>query len=373
MEIHDQFSHEDYHATLCIQNKELARYQMHKGDVIAVPKVYDVEHMPFALKTKPEDAKSATNWLTKRRFPIGSKTGREGYEDVKKRFGLTNLRKSHELSLNDHYWLRLSDDEDYKAVNFFQNRYSPDVGMMYFEPWNFTKKTKDFESPDITTGGRCKKRWIQKADSMVSYLHKAGSKKLHQYPVIEYIVSDILAQIDIIPFVRYSLVADGLDICCECQNFVNFKTEFLTSLELKTMFRAKKKDESTYDYMHAMIEGLRVMGGTSFLDNMIAFDRLIQTTDRHMGNIGFIRDIKTGTLQMAPYFDNGSSLFKFDQASRMFHDVEDVVYGQFLSKYGHKIKSLNTEPYMDLLMRFPNLPDEIRNQAISNLQSFRHL
>ena len=60
-----------------------------------------------------------------------------------------------------------------------------------------------------------------------------------------------------------------------------------------------------------------------FIDNMIAFDYVINKTDRHLGNFGFLRDGESGVyLGPAPIFDNGNSLW-FDEPTEMNFHVEN--------------------------------------------------
>lgn len=60
-----------------------------------------------------------------------------------------------------------------------------------------------------------------------------------------------------------------------------------------------------------------------FLDNMIAFDYIINNTDRHLGNFGFLRNATTGEyLGPAPIFDNGNSLW-FDEPIECNYTVDN--------------------------------------------------
>ena len=48
---------------------------------------------------------------------------------------------------------------------------------------------------------------------------------------------------------------------------------------------------------------------------MLVFDALIYNEDRHFGNVGLLRDNRTGEIKApAPIFDNGLSLFCFAMA-----------------------------------------------------------
>ena len=48
----------------------------------------------------------------------------------------------------------------------------------------------------------------------------------------------------------------------------------------------------------------------SQIDAMLAFDFLINNSDRHFGNFGFLRDVNTLELvSFAPLFDHGKSMW----------------------------------------------------------------
>ena len=73
-----------------------------------------------------------------------------------------------------------------------------------------------------------------------------------------------------------------------------------------------EKSNSENDYQHFMrcIEALRIPCSKKDIDTMLAFDYLINNSDRHYGNFGFIRDANTlKFIGPAPLFDHGNSLW----------------------------------------------------------------
>ena len=62
------------------------------------------------------------------------------------------------------------------------------------------------------------------------------------------------------------------------------------------------------------------------VDAMLQFDYLINNTDRHFGNFGFIRNVNTLEFQgVAPIFDNGNSLW-FDSPIGLISPFKQPAY-----------------------------------------------
>ena len=60
------------------------------------------------------------------------------------------------------------------------------------------------------------------------------------------------------------------------------------------------------------------------IDDMIVFDFLINNTDRHLNNFGFICDENENILRFSPLFDNGCSLFNDIQIDERFINKFDI-------------------------------------------------
>ena len=123
-----------------------------------VQKIDNPELLPVCLKNKCT-MKEFKQWLERRNIP----QNREGLEAMTKEFGKSWLENKNFASLSDHYWIKKR-TETWKRTNFFTNIYSKDIGDMAFRPWTINKKRFDSFSPDLTTNGILKKRWLQYSD-----------------------------------------------------------------------------------------------------------------------------------------------------------------------------------------------------------------
>lgn len=70
----------------------------------------------------------------------------------------------------------------------------------------------------------------------------------------------------------------------------------------------------------------------SEIDNMIVFDFLINNTDRHLNNFGFICDENENIIRFSPLFDNGCSLFNDISIDEKFINKFDIADRKSKSK-----------------------------------------
>lgn len=175
-----------------------------------VDSVINPELAPLNIKNALEENDIDTinkRWFSKRCIP----EKRDGLESVYKTFGKDWNRQSHFASLTDQYWLGSSMDDRWEDINFFTRRYDRAIGDAFFKSWQVDKLKSD-DSPDITTNGLIKKRWLQ-LDGYTSYLVKAGNPKLQQEPLNEVLATMVLKKLDIIPFVPYEFRVEGFTLC----------------------------------------------------------------------------------------------------------------------------------------------------------------
>lgn len=330
-------------------------------DVEGVPReileINNPELLPFFLKSACTN-EQFNKWLQKRQIP----EGREGIEKVKSVFGDSWMNQKSYASLNDQYWIRYR-SESWKKVNFFNNVYSPDIGDMFFAPWNITKKKYDTFSPDLTTSGILKKRWIQGPDKK-SFLVKSRSKKLHQEPLSEVLVSILAEELNTIPHVKYDLYVEGIELCSICANFITIDKEFVPAYQVYHI-KEKPENEKVFDHLVKMCEACNIPDAENFLKWMILIDNLTGNEDRNLGNIGFIRDSNTMEfIGPAPLFDCGNAFWNTKTVnntvkSKMFGDVEKEICKEMKKKcdvsifapdYRHK-KLIQAYPFINDVKR----------------------
>ena len=99
---------------------------------------------------------------------------------------------------------------------------------------------------------------------------------------------------------------------CACEDFTNENTKLIEFEKLENASldsEGERKDLS--DIKHIIELNTYNIDKTSFKNffwDMFIVDCLIGNTDRHNGNFGFIKNIKTEELTLAPIYDCGSFL-----------------------------------------------------------------
>ena len=203
--------------------------------------------------------------------------------------------RGHGLSLSDQFWYRAAGSaERWEDLNFFTNRYSAAIGRAFFEPWDICPDEIPVNSPDQTTDGGLRKVWIQDPVTLKSSLIKARGEAYRQEPVTEVMASIILEELNIVPFVKYSLIPYGMTFCSKCENFVDQNTEFVSAAQIYRIAGRDRENDTEYDHLIRMCKKAGIPDAGESIDNMLMADMLIGNSDRHMGNFGFIRDVETG-------------------------------------------------------------------------------
>ena len=301
-------------------------------------------------------------WLDRRNIP----EQREGLKEMKDEFKTSWLENKNYASLTDQYWLRKR-GESWKKINFFNNIYSKDIGDMAFVPWTVSKKKYDTFSPDLTTNGVLRKRWVQLSDR-TSVLVKAASAATHQEPLSEVLVSLMAEELDIIPYVKYDLCVEGMIMCSKCNNFITEDTEFVPAYDIY-FAEEKKEGEGVYDHILNMCEKFGIPDMEEFLKGVITIDNITGNEDRNLGNIGFIRDVNTMKfVGPAPLFDCGNAYWNTKNVcdtvkSKFFGDVENNIVSEMKKKYDlAKLKKMTG--YKKLIQDYPCVSDTKKERLI---------
>ncbi len=308
--------------TLMNKNVPLVDMEMDgkTGYIQSIRKVHNPEYFPIGIpfeKGLPSQA-ALHQWWVGRSIPAS----RDGLKEVLTRFGLSDpqelVQASLGVSLSDQYWIKpYGRDMKWEDVNFFQNDFSQDVGNAFFKD-HFNTKEINLLSPDNTSDGWLKKKWILIDGER--YLVKAGSKPFQQEPLNEVIASRILEKTKGVEFVKYELHQEGDQICSRCKNFITPDTEFVPAYYIQNAL-PKAAGRSEYEHLLDCTNHFEIPGVKKFVSDMITLDYIILNTDRHWGNFGFIRNINTLKFEgPAPIFDNGTSLWHNELKINAYQD-----------------------------------------------------
>lgn len=295
-------------AVIYSANTPLIKVEIDSRHVYQIVQVLDTDHLPISLQ-KNLSVDTLNTWLGKRTIP----DQREGLAAARKLYG--DFECYHNMaSLTDPYWVCYSPRETWSKINYFYNDYSSAIGIAQFMPWNVNFHDLHVESPDLTTNGLLRKVWVHDSQ-MQSYLIKAGSRELKQHPLSEILATVSLRKYKLLPFVPYELTIYGMRICSKCKCFVTAETEFVPAKDVYET-EPKQDGDTVYSRMVRAAEHYGIKKPYRFLERMILVDMLIGNTDRHLGNFGFLRDVRTGKLiDFAPLFDFGGAFSPYESTA----------------------------------------------------------
>lgn len=292
-----------------------------------VSKIDTPELLPYSLRNECT-TETFYKWLNSRNIP----QNRMGYAAVCEDFGDSWTVNKNFASLSDQYWIKKR-TEEWKKINFFTNVYCRDIGDMFFCPWMLNKNrfnNNAVGSPDLTTPGVLKKRWVQNQDK-TSYLVKAGCKEAKQDPLSEVLVSVLIEQLDKIPSAGYSLCIEGVEMCCKCDNFITEKTSLVTAADIYYL-EPRDDNESVFAHILKMCEKFEIPGVEEYLEWLILIDSITGNDDRNLSNIAFIYNVDEKKFEgPSPVYDCGYAYWDTKKVSdavksKLFGDVEENIF-----------------------------------------------
>lgn len=269
--------------------------------------VLDEKHLPIPVQFAPDNefltVQAMNKWVACRSIP----NSRNNLSQFLKQYDVdSNVAASYKnfgLNLSDQYWFKPAEKSiTWHEVNLFEND---------FATLDFSLGRQSL-SPDCSSNGELPKEWRIRAGKRL--LYKDGSGPLKQQPHNEVFADKLLSEI-MLDHVSYHLVKEKGKIFSVCETFADANTEYIPALDIIGVLR-KTNNDNAYMHFFRCAESLGIPINQKAIDNMLLFDYIINNTDRHYGNFGFIRD--ANTLQwkgMAPIFDNGNSLW-YDQADK---------------------------------------------------------
>lgn len=158
----------------------------------------------------------------------------------------------------------------------------------------------------------------------------------------EVIASRLFKELGIDNIVQYYLCKIKLDtgertIGCYSYSFLSEEEKYISLAHLNKQGKLRNYMLEGYSGYKACIEDIKEAFGIEYkteLDKIITLDYIIMNTDRHTGNFGFIYNLRTRKLRMAPIFDNGNSLFALKH-------IEGMEYSTWMNNY------MRSKPFYD--------------------------
>ena len=285
----------------------------YNGNIEKHGTIYNAAHLPVGTTaTLGRDAGriisyNLNEWWTGRSIPAS----RDRIKDALEILGIYStsllLTKCYALSLSDQYWICPKDSGlTWDMVNFFTNDFSKDIGEILFGYKPTDGDHISSISPDNTTDGWLKKKWIIVDGKRI--LMKGGSGVYQQEPFNEVIACAIMRRLGI-SHIEYTLTFDDKKPYSLCENFITPDTELIPAWRVKEISKKDNRD-SNYTHLLKCCDTLGIPNIKAELDRMLVLDYIISNEDRHYNNFGFIRNAQTlEWLGFAPVYDSGTSLW----------------------------------------------------------------
>ena len=254
------------------------------------------------------------------------------------------------LSLTDCYWIKpVGADINWKDVNLYENPFEDYFGEITINKDADIERRSKFSM--ATSQGEVRKKWVIREDGTRAMV-KGNWGLSYQQSINEEFAALINMYQDKVPYTAYHTIPldvknDKLGLGCICGLYTGTQAEFISAWEV--ICQTKKKNDETY-YTHfknqCLKHGIDEEEFDRFLSYEILLDILITNTDRHMNNLGIIRDPDTlKWIGMAPIYDNGNSMF-FNEPYLKSIRVDDVKISSFFNK---ESKMLGCVRYPDIL------------------------
>ncbi|NLN64588.1 MAG: excisionase [Clostridiaceae bacterium] len=317
------------------------------GTIRSIGNIYALPHLPVGVSVKGgvPNRGELNKWWLGRAIPASRSGIREALELLNTPLPELLLEKCLGLSLSDQYWLCPKNSGiRWTEVNFFDNPFSEDVGNALFGKRPL-RASPNLMSPDNTSDGWLKKKWVIIDGKRC--LIKGGSNPYQQEPINEVLASMLMERLSgAVSYIPYRLIWDGGMPYSVCEDFITSDTELVTAWHI---YNTKKKPNhvSAYDHFLNCCEALGIPGVRDSLDRLLAVDYLIANTDRHMNNIGAVRNAVTLEWRgLAPVFDCGTSLWH-DQSTNLIGRVE-VPSKPFKATHTEQVRLISTFDWLNI-------------------------
>lgn len=221
------------------------------------------------------------------------------------------LVKNLGLSLTDYYWIRpVGLELTWEMVSLYQNEFRGNLELAD-RVVSCSSKIMTY-TPDSTLQGALEKSWI--VIDHERYLVKGNHDYQSAESINEVFASRLHQMQGYENYASYSLIkikGSLYDYGCCTRAFTSERKELVPAYAIVTS-EQQRNDCSTYEHFIQVCghHGMDTEQLRHDLEYQIMTDFIITNTDRHLNNVGVLRDAESlRFLRMAPIYDSGKSLF----------------------------------------------------------------
>lgn len=263
------------------------------------------------------------------------------------------------LSLTDYYWIRPIDSSlRWEDVNLFDNDFKENL---LISPNTGHSKKWASCTPNSTLRGELEKSWVIRNGKRV--LIKGNSGRFSFESINEVVATEFHRAQGYANHAKYDLIrikGKPYDYGCRSDAFTDGDRELVSAYELLT---SEPDDHSLSSYERliaiAARHGLDEDALRTDLEYQIMSDYVLSNTDRHMDNIGFLRDADTLKLvSMAPIFDTGKAFGGSLVTPYTDEEIADIEVNSFESTERSLLSLVTDKSVLDRSKLLP--PERIR-------------
>lgn len=308
----------------------------------------------------PLHNQNATNWIQRwwqeRSVPISQghiknmlfEKGYVGPEEY--------LVKNLGLSLSDYYWIKPVDSSlTWEKVNLFDNDFKGSLSV-HGQEKEENNECSEF-TPNSSLQGELQKSWIIIDGNR--FLIKGNRDNLSSESINEVIASQIHHLQGYDNYTDYNLIkirGQKYDYGCCSQLFTSQNLEFLSAYGVISSCKSRQ-DISSYEQFIQVCGnyGIDMELLRADLEYQILSDFIMSNNDRHLNNVGILRDADTlKFLRMAPIYDTGKSFCVGDAVCSNTKDILSIKTNSFTSTELRLLKYVTDKNRLDV----SKLPDK---------------
>lgn len=321
------------------------------GDIRPGSYFYDLSHLPLGCT---RSANFFISWWMNRAIPKSRKGSAIALRELGYRSTGNLLIDNLALSLTDCYWIKPAElDLTWEQVSLFRNNFVDIFGEITFSHSKPTESINNTRFSSATTQGELQKKWVISNEGK-RVLIKGNKGSSYQQSLNEVFASELHRLQGFNLYTKYGLCKVTTEssedaIGCFSYNYCSEDIEFISFAEL--LDSVDKKATGIYtDLKNLCINryGFSELYFNSFIWYQILTDYIISNTDRHMNNIGILRNPDTlEWIGFAPIYDSGNSMFFRSQNLKNYNWM-DIKTASFVNSERKLLRYVKNYSLIDL-------------------------
>ena len=291
-----------------LMRKDDALLALDLGESGAINKVSgEIRHeelLPLAYRYQRQEG--IRRWWNERSVPLGQGRVREMLEEKGLVSSTEYLVRNLGLSLTDYYWIKpIQSGLCWKDVNLYENDFKENLLV------RINSSSAGSFTPNSTLQGQLEKSWLIRNGKRI--LVKGNSDRYSTESMNEVFAGILHERQGFQNHVNYKLLKiknKPYAYGCYSELFTSQKSELISAWSILTYDH--RQDQSDFERLVSFCadHGADPVEIRRDLDYMIMTDYILSNQDRHMNNIGFLRDADSLQIQsLAPLYDTGKSMF----------------------------------------------------------------